>query len=854
LLQRVPKIALFILLAVAITGCNAVKRVPDGEFLLTKNHILVNGEEENSSRINDIPYLEPNTRLPVLNLPIRLYVHNWARPNIDSILNARFIENESRRKFLTFLLSRKQLNNYLEYRRDLNRVIKNTGEAPAIIKSDLAQRSADRLSEYYQSNGWFNASTTYEIDRDSTAKKGEVTYKVNTGEAYTIDSLKTFIRSPKVDSIYNKYKAQSTLLAGNQYKLLDVNAETTRLTSLFRNQGVFYFDRDYISFIGDSVQTGHKVNLELYIKNREIEVSDTLYEESLKVHHISKINVYTDYSYAARNEAMRDSASLNNYNIYAFDKINYKPKYLTDAIFIEPGDLYSDNARNKSLIRLSQLRTFRYPDLRFSEDPTDPEGTDLIANFYLTPLPRFNLSANFDVSTSNIQKFGIGGSGSLLVRNLFGGLETLQISGRGSIGDSYDAGNNNPFFDITELGADVSLTIPRIFFPISTRSFILPEMSPQTSFNVGFGTQQNIGLDKQQITGGINYRWSPSGNLNFRFDLFDIQYIRNLNIDNYYEVYRNSFENLNTIAVDNLDASSPYLEMNDDGTRQLTIPDGTAGFTSDVQNGAVTLGQDDFDQVRSIEERRQRLTADNLILASSFTYYKNTRSGLFDNEFTSFRAKLEIAGNTLDLLSDIANLDKDQNGNSRILGVTYSQYVKPEIEFIKHWDLGNENILALRIFGGIAIPYGNSNSIPFIRSYFAGGSNDNRAWQAYRLGPGRTNSPNDFNEANLKLAFNVEQRFQLFGDLKGALFADVGNIWNALDNVEDQDARFNGFDSLRDIAVGSGFGLRYDFSFFVLRFDVGFKTYNPALPRGDRWFKQYNFRKAVFNVGINYPF
>lgn len=815
---------------------------------------MVNGEEENSSRINDIPYLEPNTRLPLLNLPVRLYVYNWARPNIDSILNAKFIENDSRREFLTALLSRKQLNNYLDYRRNLNRTIRNTGEPPAIINGDLVQRSADRLNDYYHSKGWFNVETSFDVKRDSSSKKGEVTYNVKTGNPYMIDSLKTFIRSPQVDSIYNKYKNESKLVNGNQYELLDINAETTRLTSLFRNKGVFYFDRDYISFIGDSVQTGNKVNLELYIKNREIEVSDTLYEENLKVHHISKINVYTDYSYAARNDARKDSVSLNNYNIYAFDEIDYKPKYLTDAIFIEPGDLYSDDARNKSLVRLSQLRTFRYPDLRFGEDPEDPDGTDLIANFYLTPLPRFNLRANFDVSTSNIQKFGIGGSGSLLVRNLFGGLETLQISGRGSIGNSYDAGNDTAFFDITELGADISLNMPRIFFPIRTGGFILPEMSPQTSFNVGFGTQQNIGLDKQQITGGINYRWSPSNNLNFRFDLFDIQYIRNLNVDNYFNVYRNSYENLNDIALDNLDSSSPFLNTDSNGNPALIIPDGTMGFINAVQNGSIALENNEFRQVRSIEERRQRLTDDNLILASSFTYYRNTRSGLFDNEFTSFRAKLEIAGNTLRLLSDIANLEQDRNGDSKILGVTFSQYVKPELEFIKHWDLGNENILAIRAFGGIAIPYGNSNNIPFIRSYFAGGSNDNRAWQAYRLGPGRTNSPNDFNEANMKLAFNIEQRFQLFGDLKGALFADVGNIWNALDNVDDENARFSGFNSLRDIAVGSGFGLRYDFSFFVLRFDTGFKTYNPALPEGARWFKQYNFTKAVFNVGINYPF
>ena len=106
----------------------------------------------------------------------------------------------------------------------------------------------------------------------------------------------------------------------------------------------------------------------------------------------------------------------------------------------------------------------------------------------------------------------------------------------------------------------------------------------------------------------------------------------------------------------------------------------------------------------------------------------------------------------------------------------------------------------------------------------------------------------------MKLSFNVEQRFTLLGDLKGAIFTDVGNIWNVLDNVTEPQATFTGLSSLKDIAVGTGFGFRYDFNFFVLRFDIGLKTYDPALPEGERWFKNTNLSNAVYNVGINYPF
>jgi outer membrane protein assembly factor BamA len=142
----------------------------------------------------------------------------------------------------------------------------------------------------------------------------------------------------------------------------------------------------------------------------------------------------------------------------------------------------------------------------------------------------------------------------------------------------------------------------------------------------------------------------------------------------------------------------------------------------------------------------------------------------------------------------------------------------------------------------------------FSKSFFAGGANDNRAWTAYRLGPGSSESSNEFNEANLKLALSVEQRFNIFGSLNGAVFVDAGNIWNVLDDVTDDNATFSGFNSLKDIAVGSGFGLRYDFSFFVFRFDVGFKTYDPSYQDQNRWFNDYNFGNAVYNIGINYPF
>ncbi len=135
----------------------------------------------------------------------------------------------------------------------------------------------------------------------------------------------------------------------------------------------------------------------------------------------------------------------------------------------------------------------------------------------------------------------------------------------------------------------------------------------------------------------------------------------------------------------------------------------------------------------------------------------------------------------------------------------FSQYIKTELDYVKHWSMGRNNVIASRVFFGIAVPYGNSNSIPFSRSFFSGGANDNRAWIAYDLGPGSSDSNNEFNEANLKIALSLEHRYNLFGSLNGAFFVDIGNIWNVADNENDPGATFDDFSSLKDIAIGFWF-------------------------------------------------
>ncbi|MBR9757507.1 MAG: BamA/TamA family outer membrane protein [Algicola sp.] len=835
------KIALILFSLGFLSSCNTVKRVPDGERLLVKNTVLVNGEKNKSERINNLLYQHKNRELLGVS-PLRLHIYNLARPNIDSLLNANIDAHPKRRDRLERFLSKKQLNKYIASRVGFNQWLKKTGEAPTIINDEKTQKSERQLKAYFFHNGWFNALATSNVTVLDD-KKAEITYNVTTGKPYAIDSLTTVIASPIIDSLYQSEAKASHVVQGKQYETKDFEAEKNRINYQMRNSGVYHFSEDYIFFENDTINTNHKVNVELQISNRKITSLDSSYTLPLNIYHIKDVNIYTDYAFAKKDQTPDHTTTYKGYNLYSYDKMRFKPKALTDAIFITPNEIFRDKDRGNSYRHLSDLRTFNYPDIEYIENP----DTTLTANIYLTPKKRFALNLSAEAYQSNIQTVGFSFNPGLLIRNVFRGAETLEISALGSIGASKDAGDDRDrFFDINEIGANLKLTIPRLFFPFKTEKIIPKTMFPSTRISLSTTSQTNIGLDKQTLSGVFNYRWHPSNIVTNRLDLFNVQFVKNLNPDNYFGVYTNSFNSLNSIAHN----------INYNNGNALEYPSQTDAFIRDVLNGNTSIlpNTEPYRTVSAINERKERLTEDNLIFATNFNYVRDNRETLYDETFSIFRAKLELAGNLFSTIASISGLDKNSNDRYEIFNVAYSQYAKAELDYVKHWDLGKKNVVAIRSFFGLAVPYGNATNIPFSKSFFAGGANDNRAWTAYSLGPGSSESNNEFNEANLKIALSAEQRFNIFGSFYGALFVDAGNIWNALDDVEDDKATFNSLGSLKDIAIGSGLGFRYDFGPFLLRLDIGFKTYDPSYIDQNRWFNDYNFKHAVYNIGINYPF
>nr|WP_321414245.1 BamA/TamA family outer membrane protein [uncultured Allomuricauda sp.] len=850
------KIVLLLLL-LSIFGCNTLKKVGEDELLLTKNTILVDGEKVASSEIKGLVTQKPNSS--VLGYPLKLNLYNLAKENPDSSFQDWLNRKEKREKRLNNLLSEKQVHRLQEsfLVKGYSEFLKRIGEPPVVIDTLKTNKSVSKLESYYNSKGYFNNTGEFEIIEGNKAKKAQIEYRVTLNKPYIVDTIQKNITSPELDSIYNQSVKGSFVKQGQQFDLANFTLERERLTSLFRNSGVYNFQESSINYniFRDTTQASDNQLMDVELNIRKFRSTNDSTDTNMpyKVARHRKINIYADYDLNGNTDSLK-TLEYDNHNIIYSGKLRYRPKALTNAIFFEKDSIYRDLDRIRTYRQITNLNTFKYPNIEFIPDSTQ---TQLETNVYLAAKPKYSLNLNFDVTHSNIQQVGTAFSTSVITRNVFGGAETLNISARGSIGLLSDASLSDGKFT-SELGGDVNITFPRIWLPFNTEGIIPYYMLPQTRLSAGTNFQRNIGLDKQSLNSILSFNWSPNERLKNNIELLNVEFVRNVNPDNFYNVYRNTFSNLNRVA-DNFQDDPQYSEyfapLDDvDDEPVLSIPTGANRFARNVLNDSIPVSADNKELVNSIEERRRRLTENNLIFATNFTHTKNSKSGINDLDFYQYRIKVESAGAMLSLLTNVIPFNKNDNGQNLVFSVPYSQYAKTEFDYIRHWEIGGSQVIAFRSFTGLAIPYGNSDNIPFVRSYFAGGSNDNRAWNAYELGPGKTDNINDFNEANLKIALNLEYRFPIAGDVKGALFADAGNIWNVFDSETNPDAIFTGFSSLADLALGTGAGLRYDFTYFVFRLDVGFKTYNPAKDGSARWFDGYNFKQAAFNIGINYPF
>jgi len=803
--------------------------------------LVENVFEVNDSIIKRDPVsllIQPSPINKFLGYPLGLAINNLASQNPDEKFDI-WLKKNNRENRLKKLISEKQITQLKRYNRSFNNFLKGLGQEPIVLSDINYDNNIRRLKQFYNNIGYFDSEVNYDtIVNDNQAR---VKYKVKTNDRYLLDSITVNIKSKDLDSLYRANIVNSVLKKGEYFSINKLLLERDRIFSLYKNNGVYDFQQRSISYnvLIDSTGVVKKIPIILNISNPSV-------DDNYEIKKIDQINIYVESLDELSNiESFTDSINYNGINIFSKGSLNYSPKSITEPIFFKKGENYNEDNKLLTSRYFSNLGNFKYPRILMEE-----KDSSLISSIYLLPRNRFSLGFDLDFTHSNIEDFGISFGTNLNIRNIFRGTENLSINLKNSIGASKDIGiPDDSFFNLFELGGNINLRIPRAILPINTEKIIQKDMNPITNIILGSTVQKNIGLDRQYYSGIYEVNWNPSilSKINFKF--LDFEYVNNQNISNYFNVYRNSYDKLNYISsLYNIDQSL----INDNG--DLTIPEGSDLFIDQVLNNQTSLSSsnDFYKDVNSILERKERLTENNLIVGSSITINRNTQENFLDEDFSQLRIKLEMVGNIFNEVLRGNNLNS--NGKVEISNILPSQYTKAEISYIKHLLLNKGDIIAFRAFSGVAIPYGNSDYIPFTRSYYAGGSNDNRAWKAYKLGPGSSNNINEFNEANFKIAFNLEYRSKISGKLNGAFFIDVGNIWNLNDNVNDSSMKFDSFSDLGELAIGSGVGLRYDLNFFVLRLDTGFKTYNPAREKSERWFNDFTLRKAVFNIGINYPF
>ena len=799
------KIVLFALITILLSSCSISKNLTEDQKIIRNNNLFINNELTAKDTINSLFIQKKNSTF--IGIPIGALIYSSSKKNTDSIFE-NWINKKKKRTKLNKIFSEKQVNQLKEYHKSFNLWKMNNGEKIEIIDSSKTLATIKNLNSYFQNIGFLKNKVVSEVEIDNNNKKyADVNYKITTGPQYYIGDVSSIIESSVIDSIYKKNTNKSFLKKNDLFRTKNFELERERLNKLFKNSGIYDFQINSILYDVEIDSTNNIFSLPIKI---------LITGSNYKIHTINKITISN----------FRENGSFD-----------FNTNFLKNQIKFKAGEKFNDSLRTLTLQNFNKLDLFSFPSVSYNY--VDNKENLLDASIILNSKKKYALGFGFDIKQSNIEDIGISFENRFKTRNIFRNGENLELSASGSIGKSGDV-------TISQLNYDMSLKFPKFLF-LGEKINNTPKLFNTRSFvNFGASNQRNIGLDRNSLKFDFNYSWNKKNNF-YNFSIAQIELIKNKNIQNYFNIYSNSYQLINEIAKDYTNDAKYYINGN------LGIPNGIDLFISDALTILnTTINTNDLNKIEYINNRKKRLTTNNLIIGSSFSISNNYDNRYDKTNFNQWRIKFQSAGLLSNFLTGKNKLNSE--GLKTISDLPFSQFFKSEINYIKHWDLGVNSTIATRYFLGFAIPYGNSENIPFSESFFGGGSNDNRAWEVYRLGPGSSGATDEFNEGNFKIALNFEYRFKMFGRFNGALFTDIGNIWNLLDDTNDSARKFDGFKDLSELAIGSGFGLRYDSGLFVFRLDMGLKTYNPTLSKERRWLKDFSLKKAVFNIGLNYPF
>lgn len=841
----------FAILVLLVYSCNSTKKVPQGKYLLTKNNFEFTDKGAYNSEIPNLVSQKPNKKDFLFLFPSRLWIYNGSNPKYDSILTEYMtFPREMRTQKLRDSLFRKY--NHPEYVGKSifwSRVRHSIGKPPTILDEAKTMNSANSIRKFLVYRGYWDAEVDFSHKLDSIARKAKANYKITYKDPTYINGYFYNIPYENIRNIYESRINESHVKSGEILDETKLEEEVKRITDLMQEKGYYSFNKDggEIFFTADTLKSKKQVPLTMDILKDSIKTSYKQYTiGDVEIQYLEKIT---------------DKPSLDtiykNANIKRIDN-QYKVKALWRPITIKKGEIY--NQKNLDLTKRNFIGLNNFNIAAYEAAPKDeknPNDTIINVKYKLIPLPKYNFKTALDLHYSQILNFGFSPSAELTARNVFGGAENFTGSLSGTFGTVYDEENPNAKFNASEFSFQLGLNFPRLLLPFRTENFVPNKYSPFTSINLGMSRQNNIGMDRVNFNGALNYSINVNDIISHKFSVFNTQFSFTRNKNAYYE-YFTADDNLRQKVFDDYFIYNPAAQdiynANSDKDEISAIILNDFNYIASLTN---TAQQEDFLNFLQVLYKKERLTQDVIINSFSYNYtYNEIGKKGYKNPFF-IDAKVELAGNLIGLFSKNNNASGIETNSKTIFGIPISQFVKFDIDTRKYFTFKNNHQFIIRQFIGVGIPYGNSSDMPFIRSYFNGGSNDIRAWIAFGgLGPADTQIDKKIRAYmmdNVKLTTSIEYRFPINDMFEGSIFTDAGNIWSLKDNGIGDQFKFNKF--ISQMGLGSGFGARIKVAYIVLRLDFAYKLHDPNLPKGERWvIDKIKPLQPTFNFSIGYPF
>ncbi len=689
----------------------------------------------------------------------------------------------------------------------INRWIQRVGTPPVIYDSTLTEASVEQLHMALSNKGFMNNTVTSHVVADSAKRKAKVTYDITLGEPYFIRSISydipdEVLRTIILDDSAHFNVHQNDLL---NYNHLDEWRQT--ITENLRNHGYYAFNKEYITFMADTAQDSRAVDLTLATRDPYHNDHMPYYTEHAPFY-VRDVVYVTDFDPVAMHEGyMGEDTVMMKSGVKVFEgpERYLRLDVIDECNHIEPGALYNAESINRTYRALGRLNVLK--QINIDIRPLGEVDGVLMVDAYVLLQPEKTQSISASLEGTNSEgDLGFGVGLDYQHRNIFKGAEVLNAKAK--VAYESISGNLSGLINdnYSEYSTELGITFPKFMAPFLKRSF-KRKIQASTVFSVNFDYQARPEYTRVIAGGAWRYQWAErTRRLAHTLTLFDMSFI-----------------------------SVP--KFNDEFFNRITNPLLLYSYQ------------------------------DHLIMRMGYNFYRTNKAemsvqqmGLFQPNVFTIRANAETAGNLLYALSHISRQKPDENGSYKALGIRYSQYVKADADYSFTHYFDRRQSVAFHVGAGVAIPYGNSDVLPFEKRFYSGGANSVRGWGVRTLGPGSYNSKDKLSNfiyqcGDIRFDINLEYRAKLFWVVELGLFLDAGNIWTIKD-YEDQPGgvfKFNEF--YKQIAAAYGAGIRLDFKYFLVRVDMGMKAHNPAMGQ-EKWpLTHPNFKRdSEFHFSVGYPF